>query len=547
MPCRAAQAGRPGLTGYEAWFRAPGEKEILLISKEVQLAIKEGRSAGMTLDETEKRLVEMHLAVPESKTLKKYYASPPDADPAVPAPKEKAFDHEPFRTVIIEIVRSNKDPCVSSIYDVLVERFVDSGEYDSLPASERSLRRFVAFLKKNGIVQQTQKCGRIYDHVFDTPPGEQMLIDFGDYAPANGPHLHFICLLLRYSRFLIVFAQDHKYNSADACRAIYSAFVKLGGRPSQLVIDQDAVFIHTETYGEVIKTNVFERFCQEQQLELFVCRKADPESKGPIENSVGYVKKNYLSARHERSTEELISGLPAWLHRANSRIHRATFCVPEEVFREFEKPVLGPLLPSLYNNSPRSYTQVDLTNYPYIQYKSNKYYYPHEYAFHTVLYRVVDGIIYLYSDRRVLVATYPVSPLKGKSFQKEEFAHKPTEWLKTVEKLRRRWDCRDFEHFVNGIKKEAKGRYLDERFEAIYQYFDAKDLDRKSAAKLMAYCCDNWRYTPSQVRDSWELLQKSPGLVGYPDQGQTPHAESRSLDVYQKVFDQLAGKGGDIT
>ena len=63
MPCRAAQAGRPGLTGYEAWFRAPGEKEILLISKEVQLAIKEGRSAGMTLDKIEKRLGEMHLAV----------------------------------------------------------------------------------------------------------------------------------------------------------------------------------------------------------------------------------------------------------------------------------------------------------------------------------------------------------------------------------------------------------------------------------------------------------------------------------------------------
>jgi hypothetical protein len=60
------------------------------------------------------------------------------------------------------------------------------------------------------------------------------------------------------------------------------AFCRLGGRVRQLVIDQDAVFISSETYGEVIKTRVFEDFCTEQELSLYVCRKADPESKGPI-------------------------------------------------------------------------------------------------------------------------------------------------------------------------------------------------------------------------------------------------------------------------
>lgn len=49
-----------------------------------------------------------------------------------------------------------------------------------------------------------------------------------------------------------------------------------------LVIDQDAVFVASETYGAAIKTRVFEDFCTEQELKLWVCNKADPKSKGPI-------------------------------------------------------------------------------------------------------------------------------------------------------------------------------------------------------------------------------------------------------------------------
>ena len=35
-------------------------------------------------------------------------------------------------------------------------------------------------------------------------------------------------------------------------------------------------------FGEVIKTRVFEDFCTEQELKLWVNNKHDPESKGPI-------------------------------------------------------------------------------------------------------------------------------------------------------------------------------------------------------------------------------------------------------------------------
>ena len=516
-----------------------------MIPREVQMAIQEASSVGMTIKETKAKLREMNLPVPDSKSIRKYYNKKETDEPAVPAQKKKAFDEEPFRTCIIEIMRNNKSPCASSIYDVLYEKYVIGGKYDCLPASERSLRRYVVFLRESWIVEQTPKNGRVYDHVFDTPPGEQMLIDFGDFNLGNRKHFYFICLLLRYSRFLVVFGQDHKFNSADACRAIYKSFLKLGGRPKCLVIDQDAVFINTETFGEVIKTDTFDGFCREQQLELFVCRKGDPESKGPIENSVSYVKKRYMSARSDLTADELIRGLPGWLQRANRRIHRATFCVPEKIYNEIEKPAMRPLLPSVYNNSPRSFIPVELTNYPYISYKSCKYYYPSDYAFHDVLYRVVDNTIYLYDAKRVLVTTYPVSAIRGRSFQHEGYAKKPIEWLKTVEKMRSRWDGPDFQHFVNGVKKEAKGRYMNERFAEIYRFLDSRNPNKKDVDRLFDYCCKNFRYAPSQVRTSWELLEKDPTLMEAISQGEAPHAASRDLSVYQAVFDQLSGKDGE--
>lgn len=165
-------------------------------------------------------------------------------------------------------------------------------------------------------------------------PGEQMLIDFGEETLSKTTHIHFMCLLLCYSRFLCVYAQDHKYNSEEACKAIYRSFCRLGGRPKELVIDQGAVFVASETYGEVIKTRTFEDFCTEQDIRLWVCNKTDPESKGPIENSVGFVKKNFFSARKVTCIDDVWRSLPGWLERKNQRIHRSTLRVPKSSLRQ---------------------------------------------------------------------------------------------------------------------------------------------------------------------------------------------------------------------
>lgn len=330
---------------------------------------------------------------PSLPTIRKYYQM--NAVPEAPNQnliKDKAFDHEPYRSSIIEILRNNNkiNYCVSSIYDVLVERFIENGTAVALPGNERTLRNYIHYLNDSGIIEREPENRRIYDHVFDTPPGEQMLIDFGQEHVAQGDDIHFICLLLRYSRLICVFAQDHRYNSEEACRAIYRAFCKLGGRPGQLVIDQDAVFVASETYGEVVETRTFGDFCTEQELRLWVCNKADPENKGPIENVVGFVKKNFFSARNIKYIDDVWKSLPGWVERKNRRIHKATFRIPDDVFNAIEKEALRPLVPSFYENSPSSFIPVELNSVPYIQFKSSKYSVPRSYCYTTVLYKAVS-------------------------------------------------------------------------------------------------------------------------------------------------------------
>ena len=334
-----------------------------MLDKKQMQEIQDLKLRGYTKSEILAYYKEQGVKPPSRPTIAKYYdMDVVPEDPGRKLSKDKAFDVSPFKEAILAILESNnrKDYCISSVYDVLEEKFIENGEYKTLPGNEQTLRNFVHHLEKTGQIGMGEEHRRIYDHVFDTPPGEQMLIDFGEVALSKKATIHFICLLLRYSRLLCVYAQDHKYNATEACQAIYRSFCKLQGRPSVLVIDQDAVFVASETYGEVIKTRIFEDFCTEQELKLWVCNKADPESKGPVENSVGFVKKNFFSARNITCIDDVWRSLPGWLQRKNQRIHKATLHIPSVVFRDIEQKALKPLLPSVYETSPNTFVTVQL-------------------------------------------------------------------------------------------------------------------------------------------------------------------------------------------
>ena len=508
-----------------------------MLTKTMMQKIQDLKLQGFTEREIAGQLAKQGEKVPSLPTIRKYYRMDilPD-DPGSHLVKDKAFDAEPFRSTVIEVLRNNennKKLCISSIYDVLEEKYVDSGQYEELPGNQQTLRNYVRYLRENDIVASEPKNTRIYDYVPDTPPGEQMLIDFGEQKIKGGVAIHFICLLLRFSRYLLVFAQDHPFNAEEACQALYRCFCRLGGRPKVLVLDQDSVFIADETYGEIVKTRVFEDFCTEQDLKLWVCHKADPESKGPIENSVGFVKKNFFSARDFSSLDEVLRSLPGWCSRKNRRIHQTTYCIPEIVFAEHEQKALMSPVPSLYENSPASFLSVELCGIPYIQYKTNKYSVPRSHAFGKVFYKAVGSYLYVYDDTYSLLCRHAISECHGRVIRLPEHRREPsTDWVSTAERLRDRWNCYDFQHFINGVKKENP-RYLKEQLSAIEEFLDREAPSRAMVAAAMKYACEKYRYSFKQFKTVFQLI-KSGQLSD--NTYQATDVQKQDLSFYAEAF-----------
>ena len=518
-----------------------------MLTKQQMQEIQDLKLRGYTKADIVTYYREQGLKPPSRPTINKYY----DMDfvpeqPGAKLAKDKAFDISPFKEAIITILKSNSrnDFCISSVYDLLEEKFIENGDFTSLPGNQQTLRNYVHYLENSGIITYQPEQRRIYDYVFDTPPGEQMLIDFGEVTLTPKSSIHFICLLLRYSRFLCVYAQDHKYNAVEACQAIYRSFCRLGGRPGVLVIDQDAVFVASETYGEVIKTRVFEDFCTEQELKLWVCNKADPESKGPIENSVGFVKKNFFSARKITCVDDVWRSLPGWLERKNDRIHRTTLHIPQAVFRDIEKESLRPMVPSVYEISPNSFLSYDIAALPYVLHRSCKYSVPEEYAFRSVNYKTVNGKIHIYDENYSLICCHYLSERKGSINRLDEHKRQePTDWIDIMERLRKRWNCYDFQHFINGVKKENP-RHIAKQLRAVEQFLEKENPDRSLAAEVMKECCAKYRYQFSQFKVVYALVKAGRSL---PDDESTNAClvvgvQYKDMAAYSKAFQERVDK-----
>jgi len=498
--------------------------------------IQELKAAGLTLGEVQRYLETKPGRAPSLPTIRKYYnmAKIPD-DFGHKLKKDMAFDTEPFKTTIIQILERNPKCHISSVYDVLEETFLESGRIQALPAGAQTLRNYVHHLKESGAIDLSAAKKRIYDPVLDVESGKQMILDFGEQRCHRGLTVHFLCLLLRYSRLLGVFAQDHPFDSEQACRAIHRFLVRIGGRPLELVIDQDSVFIASERYGEVIETRTFKDFIVEQDLRLWVCNKSDPESKGPIENSVGFVKKNFFSARSFTEIEEVTSALPGWLHRKNRRIHQATFRVPIEVFEDIEQETLRPLLPSVFEAFAANLIATKVGSMPYIQYKSSKYSVARDLCFTRVYYKVIGENLYVYDGSKHHICTHRLNPNKGSFNTLPGHAKEPSDdWMVVAERLRSQYNCYDFQHFINGFKRE-NGRHLARQLGAVEDYLAAKQPPHALVACVMSICCKEWRYRFSQFKTVFELAE-----AGYSTDTirSFTEVEKRDLDRYQQAFEE---------
>jgi transposase len=87
------------------------------------------------------------------------------------------------------------------------------------------------------------------------------------------------------------------------------------------------------TPGDLVLTKEFAEYQKTRRFKIYMCRKADPETKGKVENVVKYVKRNFAKNRTFHNLEKLNEDCLDWLERTgNGKVHNTTKKIPAEVF-----------------------------------------------------------------------------------------------------------------------------------------------------------------------------------------------------------------------
>ena len=512
-----------------------------MIQDDMIREVQELKLAGYTPVEVHAELAKRHRKAPTIKTVRKYYnmdCVPEDTHAKLR--KQMAFDCEPFRSAIVEIVNLNPGCYMSSVYDVLVEKFVESGDYGALPGNEQTLRNFIHRLEEDGEVGRDDDGRRTYDVIDTPPPGEKAQVDFGEQRCGGGLVVHFMCVLLWHSRLLGVYAQDHKFNAEEACRAIHRFSCKCGGRVRTLVIDRDSVFVSEEVYGEVFETAVFKAFLAEQEMSLWVCAKGDPESKGRVGDGAGLVKSSSFGARNFACIDDVLRSPPARVERKNRRIHRGTCQVPQGVFERIEKPGLRPLPPSLCEASPPFLQPVPVGGQPYVLHRAVKYSVPWEMCYSTAYKRVIGAKLHVYDGKRRYVCTHDICDVKGAFVRLDEHRRQPeSDWLDTAERMRAKWNCTEFQHFINGFKKENPSRHLGKQLAAVERYLEERQPPRALVADVTAICCRDYRYRFTQFKAVFDMMEAQRGVAAEPVVAvAAADVDARNLERYKAAFEE---------
>jgi transposase len=188
---------------------------------------------------------------------------------------------------------------------------------------------------------------------FETPPGKQAQVDWadlGDLTDLDGTkhRLNGFVLTLGYSRASFFdIATDQKLPAF--LRMHEAAFEYLGGVPAEILYDNTKTVVlktlteGVDTRGEVQLNPTFADFARYWGFTPRLCRPYRPQTKGKVENGIGYVRKNFLCGRDATDLGDLRNQARVWTAEvANQRVHGTTHRVVAEAWEQ-EKPALQPL------------------------------------------------------------------------------------------------------------------------------------------------------------------------------------------------------------
>jgi len=460
--------------------------------------------------------------------------------------RDKVF--EEYEEDILDVYRMNEFQKLnmSAVYDYLEEK------YGTLVGTEHTLRNYIGYLIQTEKLQLNEKV-RLYTKVPELPFGYQMQLDFGQHRCRSGLTLYIFASVLSASRYKYLIFQDHPFRTKEVIYHLLNCFDYVGGMPQELVIDQDNLMVVSENAGDIIYTSDFKYFIQEQKIRMYVCRKADPETKGKIENLIKYVKGNFLSLRDFTSVDEANESGFTWLkRRANGKISQATKKIPALLVTE-EGKHLRPLGNSIFRKSSLMGREERIANEKAcISVQACSYQLPLKYRNKTVQIYTTKHRLFifdLYTGEQII--EYELSPIPGRAFSKKELGR---DMDKSAPELKgfvlQMFDSKNWKSFTRR-NFATFPRYVRDQCLEAKRYFLHQDIDHDILEEALKYCLENDTLSFSNLHDTYahfhreshgsggSIPELQPLECSYQGTHEPVEVNKRSLSVYEK----LIGKG----
>lgn len=451
--------------------------------------------------------------------------------------KERALDKH--RETIVYWLQKYPTLSAAQVCDWLKEHYDDS-------FSDRTVSRYVKDLREfYGLKKHPNP--RSYEAVPEMPPGQQIQVDFGQTTlqnvDAGTTKVYVAAFLLSCSRYKYAEIQSRPYTAVDLVNACHNCFRYFGGMPKEMVFDQDSIVCVSENAGDIIYTYEFEKFRQECKIGVYMCRGADPESKGKIENVVKYIKGNFLNNR--LYTDDCILGysLLAWLERTgNAKIHATTKRIPAEVFKE-ERESMRPMATADLVKNPMLCRTVRKDNT--IIFDSNRYSVPLG-TYNTnpeVHIETRDGTLYIQTSFGDPICEHRISTGRGLLIQNKSHTR---DRATALDKIQQDLDNQLKGHatdFLQVVRTE-KSRYARDQFRMLQTLLDRYPID--SVIKAIDFCQYSNLFSANTAKDyleheasaavaAFDSVVYNPAVIPVNDAKYHVTTQKRPLEVYAKV------------
>jgi transposase len=205
----------------------------------------------------------------DTKTVRKYWCITEDEYIAQRLDsKERTKMMDPYREFVLDKLRMHSEITSAIIYDNLKEEFKD------FTPSYRSVRRYVYLLREAEGILSPMKI-RQYMEVAELPAGFQAQVDMGQKTmkDVNGKpvKVYAFAMVLSCSRYKYVCFQLEPFTAKTFCEAHDRAFKYYGGRPVEIVYDQDRVAFASENGAGTLSLPKHLRTIKATQGSLLDC------------------------------------------------------------------------------------------------------------------------------------------------------------------------------------------------------------------------------------------------------------------------------------